>query len=47
MCEAEMSDLNHRRMIQAAFRAVRIPSRPRHPIRKTLTDTEEYDNYAV
>jgi hypothetical protein len=47
MCEAGMLDLNHRRMIKAAITAVRISSRPEHPIRTTLTDTEEYDNYAV
>jgi hypothetical protein len=45
--EAAMMALNHRRMINAAFKTVRISSRPEHPMRKTLTDTEEYDNYAV
>jgi hypothetical protein len=32
-------------MIKAAITAVRISSRG--PMRTTLTDTEEYDNYAV
>jgi hypothetical protein len=47
LCEAGMSDLNHRKMIKAAITAVRISSRPEHPMRTTQTDTEEYDNYAV
>jgi hypothetical protein len=42
-----MSDLNHRGMIKAAIMAIRISSRPEHPMRTTLTDTEAYDNYAV
>jgi hypothetical protein len=33
LSESEMSDLNHRRMIKAAFTAVRISSRPEHPMR--------------
>jgi hypothetical protein len=27
--------------------AVRMSSRPEHPMRKTLTDIDEYDNYVV
>jgi hypothetical protein len=42
-----MSDLNYRRMINAAIMAVRISSVPEHSMRTTLTYTEEYDNYDV
>jgi hypothetical protein len=42
-----MSDFNHRKMMKAAITAVRISFRPEHPMRTTLTDTEEYDNYAA
>jgi hypothetical protein len=41
-----MSDLNHRRMIKSIL-AVKILSKPEHPMKTTLTDTEEYDHYAV
>jgi hypothetical protein len=47
LCEAAMMALNHKRMIKGAFTTVRISSRPEHPMRTTLTETEEYNNYAV
>jgi hypothetical protein len=47
LCKAGISDLNHRLMIKAAITALKISSRTEHPMRTTLIDTEEYDNYAV
>jgi hypothetical protein len=37
----------NRKPAVTAITAVRISSRPEHLMRTTLTNTEEYDNYAV